>query len=67
MALESNSIIKRLKKVDWIDNEDVKNKMILELEDMIIDYMNDSNLERNYDLIDSIISKVILIAQEREK
>ncbi|WP_280954006.1 hypothetical protein [Peptoniphilus stercorisuis] len=41
--------------------------MILELEDMIIDYMNDSNLERNYDLIDSIISKVILIAQEREK
>lgn len=67
LALESNSIIKRLKKVDWIDNEDVKNKMILELEDMIIDYMNDSNLERNYDLIDSIISKVILIAQEREK
>lgn len=62
IALAIDEIIERNRIVQWVDNEDVKNKMSLEIEDWLFDYANQNNFQLDFESIDEIYERCIGVA-----
>jgi len=64
-ALAIDEIIERNRIVQWVDNEDVKNKMSLEIEDWLFEFAEQNNIELDFDAIDDIIERCLGVAMVR--
>ncbi len=62
IALAIDEIIERNRIVQWVENEDVKNKMSLEIEDLLFDYANQNNFQLDFESIDEINERCIGVA-----
>ena len=62
IALAIDEIIDRNRIVQWVDNEDVKNKMSLEIEDWLFDFAAKKSVELDFEVLDSILKKCINVA-----
>ncbi len=65
IALAIDEIIERNRIVQWIDNEDVKNKMSIEIEDWLFEFADKHNFELNFGSIDEIIKRCVGVAMVR--
>ncbi len=66
LALEIDRIIDADRIVDWVSNIDIQNKMKIDIEDCIYEYMQDYNFKLEFEDIDDILEKCIEIAQHRK-
>jgi type I restriction enzyme R subunit len=62
IALAMDEIIDRNRIVQWADNEDVKNRMSLEIEDWLFDFAAKNKVELDFEVLDSILKKCINVA-----
>ena len=65
IALAIDEIIEHNRIVQWIDNEDVKNKMGLEVEDWLFDFADQNGFELEFDTIDDIFERCLDVAKVR--
>lgn len=65
MALEIYGIIEADRIVDWINNVDIQNKMKIDMEDFVYEYMLSKGLKLEFEAIDDILEKCIDIARHR--
>lgn len=65
IALAIDEIIERNRIVQWGDNQDVKNKMSLEIEDWLFDLANQRNFELDFEAIDEINERCLNVAMVR--
>jgi len=65
LALESDEIIVKLKKIDWEKSVDVPKKMVFQIGDYIIDEIRDKyDLKLGFEQIDSIAERMVEIAKK---
>ena len=67
LAIKIDDIILQNKIVDWVNNQDIKNKMFNKIEDLIFSVKGRYNLSLSYDDIDNIINDCLKIAINRYK
>jgi len=65
IALEIDRIIEDDRIVDWVSNIDVTNKMKIDIEDCIYDYMQKHGFALEFEAIDEILDKCIDVAKHR--
>ncbi|HRY83773.1 MAG TPA: hypothetical protein P5533_03970, partial [Candidatus Cloacimonadota bacterium] len=65
LALELDRIIEADRIVDWVNNVDIQNKMKIDMEDCIYEYMQANSFKLGFEAIDDILEKCIDIAQHR--
>lgn len=65
IAIEIDEIIERNRIVQWVDNEDVKNKMGLEIEDWLFDFAKQRSLEIDFKVIDDVLERCLDVAKHR--
>src|SRR5699024_3189686 len=65
LSLDIEQAIKDQVKVDWHENQDVRNSMEQAIEDVIFEYKEKYNLELDWDTIDTINTKMQEIARQR--
>lgn len=65
IALAICDIINRNRIVHWVENEDVKNRMRLEIEDWMFDFAKNKNIDLNFDMLDKILDDCIDVAKIR--
>ncbi|HBS04395.1 MAG TPA: hypothetical protein DEA96_05490 [Leptospiraceae bacterium] len=66
IGLKVDEIIESRKIVHWTTNQDVQNKMLIEIEDYLYSIKGRYDLELDADTIDAILEKVIDTAQKRD-
>lgn len=66
MALEIDKIIDNDRIVDWAFNVDVQNKMKIDIEDCIYEYMQSKGFNLQFEAIDEILDKCLDIAKRRK-
>lgn len=66
MALAIEEIIDRNRIVQWVDNEDVKNRMRLEIEDWLFEFAKKKSMALNFDMVDKILESCIDVAKLRK-
>ncbi|MHA1227217.1 MAG: type I restriction endonuclease subunit R [Candidatus Hodarchaeales archaeon] len=64
-AIAIDEIIERNRIVQWVDNEDIKNKMSLQIEDWLFEFADKNNIELEFDTIDDIIDRCLSVASVR--
>lgn len=68
LALEADTIILKLKQVDWAKSVDIPKKMIFLIGDYIIDHIRDKyDLKLSFEDIDKISERIVDIAKIRYK
>ena len=67
LAVKANKIIEEHKIVDWHRNQDRRNDMSLDIEDLLYNYKGRFNLSISHDEIEGIIEKLIHTAEVRDK
>ena len=65
IALGIDEIIERNLIVQWIDNENVKNKMSLEIEDWLFEFADNNQVDLEFDTIDDILDRCLNVAMVR--
>ena len=65
MSVDIEQAIKDHTKVDWHENQDVKNNIEQAIEDVIFDYMETYNLDLDWDTIDKINRDMQEISRQR--
>jgi type I restriction enzyme R subunit len=65
IALAIDEIIERNLIVQWIDNEDVKNKMSLEIEDWLFEFADNNHIDLEFETIDEILDLCLSVAMVR--
>lgn len=66
LALETDQIVLKHKKIDWEKSIDIPKKMLLEIGDYIIDEIRDKyDLQLSFDKIDSIAQRMIDVTKRR--
>jgi type I restriction enzyme R subunit len=66
MALEIDKIIDNDRIVDWVYNVDVQNRMKIDMEDCLYDYMQQKGFTLQFVAIDEILEKCLDIAKRRK-
>src|SRR5690606_3131528 len=66
IALKAFELIEKNKIRDWIINKDIKNKMAIDLEDMLYDLKDELNLSLTNEKLEEIIDILIMIAMRRD-
>jgi len=67
IALQIDSVILKNSIVNWINNNDVKNRMRNEIEDILFDLKKQADILLSLDEIDSIIEQCLHVAMDRAK
>jgi len=65
IALAIDETIERNRIVQWVDNEDVKNKMRMEIEDWLFDYAGQQDFKVDFESIDEILDRCLDVAMVR--
>lgn len=65
VSLAIEEAVKDEIKVDWHENEEVKNSLVQAVEDLLFEYKEEYNLELNWDTIDKINNKIQDITRQR--
>lgn len=65
LALEIESIIDRNRIVNWVDNNDIHNRMRNEVEDLIFEWNEKVGIVISFDQIDRILEQCIDVARVR--
>ncbi|OGH56407.1 MAG: restriction endonuclease subunit R [Candidatus Lindowbacteria bacterium RIFCSPLOWO2_12_FULL_62_27] len=65
LGIKIDEIVRANKIVAWPDNEDVKNKMRNEIEDVLVETNEKYKLDLDYDAIDSIMERALDVARAR--
>ena len=65
VALEVEKIIERNRIVNWVDNNDVQNRMRIEIEVMLFDWKEREGVDLTFDEIDQILDQTINVARVR--
>jgi len=65
IALAIDEIINRNLIVQWVDNQDVQNKMRTEIEDWLFSLAGQHNLELDFEMVDDILERCIVVAKHR--
>jgi type I restriction enzyme R subunit len=65
IAIAIDEIIERNRIVQWVDNEDVKNRMRTEIEDWLFEYAARKDFELNFEIIDEILDRCMTVAKAR--
>ncbi len=65
ISLAIDEIIEHNLIVQWIDNEDVKNKMSLEIEDWLFEFAENNCIDLEFDTIDDILERCLSVAMVR--
>lgn len=66
IALEIDEIITRNLIVQWVDNQDVQNKMRTEIEDWLFGFAGQNNFGLNFELVDNILERCLEVAKHRK-
>lgn len=66
MALAIDRIIDINRIVQWVDNEDVKNHMSLEIEDWLFDFAKEKGFNLDFEAVDFILEKCLDVAIVRK-
>src|SRR5690625_1268117 len=64
-SLDIEEAVRKEVKVDWHENEDVKNSMEQAIEDLLFEYKEQYQLEMDWDMIDKLNQKIQEIARQR--
>ena len=62
IALAVDKIIERNRIIQWVDNQDIKNKMSIQIEDWLFEYANQNHFELSFNKIDEIVESCIGVA-----
>lgn len=65
IAIKINNVILNNKYVDWIKNNDLQNKIINDIEDILFEFKDLANIDLTFDDIDYIIDESMKIAKRR--
>ncbi|MCP5054541.1 MAG: hypothetical protein GY940_45655, partial [bacterium] len=65
LALCIDKVIEDNRKVNWVNDIDVQNRMRNEIEDVIFDFKEQSRLELDLRIIDEIMEQSIAVAKVR--
>ena len=65
IAIKINNVILNNKYVDWIKNNDLQNKIINDIEDILFEFKDLTNIDLTFDDIDYIIDESMKIAKRR--
>ena len=65
ISLAVDEIIERNRIVQWVDNQDVQNKMRLEIEDWLFDYAEHKEFDLDFKIVDVILDQCIDVAKVR--
>ena len=65
IALGINEIIERNRIVQWVDNQDVQNKMRMEIEDWLFGFADQHNFGLDFELVDYILERCLEVAKHR--
>ena len=65
ISLAIDEIIEHNRIVQWVDNEDVKNKMGQEIEDWLFEFADQHHIELEFDTIDEIFERCLGVAMVR--
>lgn len=66
IALAIDEIIERNRIVQWVDNEDVINRMRMEIEDWLFDSVEQKSLTLDFEIVDDILDRCIDVAKVRK-
>jgi type I restriction enzyme R subunit len=64
-SLGTYDIVERLRIVNWINNDDVKNQMRNEIEDLLFDIQEEYKYKLSFDVIDEILETCLNIAMKK--
>ncbi|SMF78507.1 type I restriction endonuclease subunit R [Pseudobacteriovorax antillogorgiicola] len=67
LSVKANKIIEEHKIIDWHRNQDRRNDMSLDIEDLLYNYKGRFNLSISHEEIEGIIEKLIHTAEVRDK
>ena len=62
IALAIDEIIERNRIVQWTDNQDIQNRMRIEIEDWLFDFANQKGFELDFEIVDDILDRCIDVA-----
>ena len=62
IALAIDEIIERNRIVQWTDNQDIQNRMRIEIEDWLFDFANQKGFEIDFEIVDDILDRCIDVA-----
>jgi len=65
IALAVDEIIERNRIVQWVENQDVQNKMRMEIEDWLFDYAEHKEFDLDFEIVDDILDQCIDVAKVR--
>ncbi|MCD4673328.1 MAG: DUF3387 domain-containing protein, partial [Anaerolineaceae bacterium] len=65
IAIAIDEIVERNRIVQWVDNENVKNRMRIEIEDWLFDYASQKDFDLDFKIVDEILERCIDVAKVR--
>ncbi len=65
IALAIDEIIERNRIVQWTDNQDIQNRMRIEIEDWLFEYAEEYKSDLDFEIVDEILDRCIDVAKVR--